>query len=157
MPCSTAAAERYLIDDEGVVIVRESAAAADGQVLPNVSISGCRLQPGHPVDSGVLTEALALLQEIARRGGWRAADITVRANSAETLAVVYNGHEFRIGSGNYTEKLRRLGEILSDIQQRGLTIAYVDLRPERQAAVMTVKAPGSGSPVKGNSPRGKGK
>jgi cell division protein FtsQ len=148
---------RYLIDNEGVVIVREAAAVTDAQVLPVVAISGCRAQPGHPVDSGALKEALVLQQEIARRGGWRAADVTVRANSLETLAVVYGGHEFRIGSGNYGEKLRRLGEILSDVQQRGLTIAYVDLRPERQAAVMTVKVPGSGSRVKENGSRSKGK
>jgi cell division protein FtsQ len=148
---------RYLIDDEGVVIVKEAAAGADAQALPNVSISGCRAQPGHAVDSGALNEALVLLNEIARRGGWRASDVTVRANSAETLAVVYGGHEFRIGSGNYGEKLRRLGEILSDMQQRGLTIAYVDLRPERQAAVMTVKAPASGQRVKGNGSRSRGK
>jgi cell division protein FtsQ len=148
---------RYLIDSEGVVIVKEAAAVNDAQALPNVSISGCRLQSGHPVDSGALNEALALLNEIVRRGGWRAADVTIRANSAETLAVVYHGHEFRIGSGNYGEKLRRLGEILSDLQQRGLTIAYVDLRPERQAAVMTVKVPASASRVIGHSSRSKGK
>jgi len=144
---------RFLVDDEGMVIVREAAAGADAQSLPSVSISGCRAQVGHSVDSGALNEALALLTEIARRGGWRAADVTVRANSVETLAVVYGGHEFRIGNGNYGEKLRRLGEILSDVQQRGLTIAYVDLRPDRQAAVMTVKVPGSGSRVKGNGSR----
>jgi cell division protein FtsQ len=137
----------YLIDDEGVVIVKESEAAGDAQALPTLSISGCRAQPGHPADSGVPFEAFALLNEIARRGGWKAADVTIRANSAETLAVLYGGHEFRIGSGNYTEKLRRLGEILNDVQQRGLTIAYVDLRPDRQAAVMTVKE---------QTPRGKG-
>lgn len=148
---------RYLIDDEGVVIVREAAAAADAQALPNVSISGCRMQPGHAVDSGALNEALALLTEIARRGGWRPADVTIRANAVETLAVVYHGHEFRIGSGNYGEKLRRLGEILNDVQQRGLTIAYVDLRPERQAAVMTVKGSALASPVKGNGSRSKGR
>jgi len=83
--------------------------------------------------------------------------VTIRANSAETLAAVYGGHEFRIGNGNYGEKLRRLGEILVDVQQRGLTIAYVDLRPERQAAVMTVKAPGTGPRTKGQGPRSKGK
>ena len=127
---------RYLIDEEGVVIVREAAAVNDAQALPTVAISGCRAQPGQAVDSGALTEAFALLTEIAHRGGWRAADVTIRANSAETLAVVYGGHEFRVGSGNYGEKLRRLGEILSDVRQRGLTIAYVDLRAERQAAVM---------------------
>ncbi len=135
---------RYLVDDEGVVIIREAAAGEDAQALPVVAIAGCRAQPGHAVDSGVLSEALTLLQEIAHRGGWRASDLTIRANSAETLAVVYGGHEFRIGNGNYAEKLRRLGEILSDVQQRGLTIAYVDLRPERQAAVMANAKPKSG-------------
>jgi len=125
---------RYLIDEEGVVIVRE--VVSDAQTLPTIAIGNCRAQPGHAVDSGALTEAFALLTEIAHRGGWRAADVTIRANSAETLAVVYGGHEFRVGNGNYGEKLRRLGEILSDVQRRGLTIAYVDLRAERQAAVM---------------------
>ncbi len=135
---------RYLVDDEGVVIIREAAAGEDAQALPVVAITGCRAQPGHAVDSGALNEALALLRELAHRGGWRASDLTIRANSAETLAVVYGGHEFRIGNGNYAEKLRRLGEILSDVQQRGLTIAYVDLRPERQAAVMANARPKSG-------------
>jgi len=148
---------RYLIDDEGVVIVKETSAKADAAALPIVAISGCRLLPGQTVDAGALGEALALLQEIGRRGGWRAADVTVRANSSETLAVLYGGHEFRIGSGNYTEKLRRLGEILNDVQQRGLTIAYVDLRPDRQAAVMTVKAPASASRGKVNGSRSKRK
>ena len=148
---------RFLVDDEGMVIVREAAAGADAQSLPSVSISGCRAQAGHSVDSGALTDALALLQEIARRGGWKASDLTIRANSAETLAVVYGGHEFRIGNGNYDQKLRRLGEILVDVQQRGLTVAYVDLRPDRQAAVMTVKAPAAASRGKKSGPRGKSK
>jgi cell division protein FtsQ len=127
---------RYLIDEEGVVIVRESAAVSDAQALPTVAISNSQAQPGHTLDSGALSEAFSLLAEIARRGGWKAIDVTIRANSVETLAVVYHGHEFRVGGGNYGEKLRRLGEILSDLRQRGLTIAYVDLRAERQAAVM---------------------
>jgi cell division protein FtsQ len=148
---------RYLVDAEGVVIVREAAAGADAQGLPIVSISGCRLRSGQVVDGGALNEALALFTEIARRGGWRASDVTIRANSVETLAVIYGGHEFRIGSGNYGEKLRRLGEILNDVQQRGLIVAYVDLRPERQAAVMTVKAPGPAVRVKGNGSGSKGK
>ena len=42
----------------------------------------------------------------------------------------------RSAAGNYAEKLRRLAEIMADVKQRGLEIAYVDLRPERQAAVM---------------------
>ena len=70
---------------------------------------------------------------------------------------MYAGHEFRVGGGNYAEKLRRLGEILSDVQQRGLTIAYLDLRPERQAAVMTREGSGSGATVKAKGSRGKGK
>jgi hypothetical protein len=62
--------------------------------------------------------------------------VTVKADSPETLAVLYADHEFRIGSGNYDEKLRRLGEIVEDMGQRGLEYSYVELRPERQAAVM---------------------
>jgi hypothetical protein len=68
----------------------------------------------------------------------------VKANSPETLSIVYAEHEFKIGSGNYREKLRRLAEVLEDVKQRSLDIAYVDLRPERQAAVMVKETRGKG-------------
>ena len=73
-------------------------------------------------------------------------DVLIKADSVESLAVVYGGCEFKIGNGSYSEKLRRLVEVMADVKQRGLDIAYVDLRPERQAAVMLkdsgVKGPG---------------
>ena len=62
--------------------------------------------------------------------------MTVKADSPESLTVVYAEHEFKIGSGRYGEKLRRLAEVMADMKERGLEIAYVDLRPERQTAVM---------------------
>ena len=65
--------------------------------------------------------------------------MTVKADSPESLSVVYAEHEFKIGSGRYGEKLRRLAEVMADVKERGLEIAYVDLRPERQAAVMVKK------------------
>ena len=70
-------------------------------------------------------------------------EVTVRADSPETLSVVYAGHEFRIGSGRYGEKLRRLAEVMADVKERGIEIAYVDLRPERQTAVMPRKVQSS--------------
>ena len=88
---------------------------------------------------GAVPEALDLLGELASRGGWSPGEVTVKADSPETIAIVYADHEFRIGSGNYGEKLRRLGEIVADMQQRGLAFTYVELRPERQAAVMVAK------------------
>ena len=44
------------------------------------------------------------------------------------------------------------GEVMADVQQRGLEIAYVDLRPERQAAVMVKesKVQGQGARAKGH-------
>jgi hypothetical protein len=43
---------------------------------------------------------------------------------------------------------------MADVQQKGLEIAYVDLRPERQAAVMVKdsRVLGTGSRVKGKKP-----
>jgi len=73
----------------------------------------------------------------------------VKADSPETIAIVYADHEFRVGSGNYDEKLKRLGEIVADMRQRGMEYSYVELRPERQAAVMVVKSQGQGSGGKG--------
>lgn len=145
---------RYLMDDTGVVIERIAKESADAWPLPVVAIRSERIRPGDQITSEEMREAYELLDEIAARGGWRPAEITIKAGSQESLVVVYGGQEFRIGSGNYPEKLRRLSEIVTDVNQRGLEIAYVDLRPERQAAVM-VKRDSSKSKVQSSVFKGK--
>jgi len=127
---------RYLLDDTGSVIAGLAKENAGSWQLPVVAIRNERIRPGEQIATEEMHEAFALLSEISSQGGWRLADVTIRANSAESLAVVYAGQEYRIGGGNYAEKLRRLAEIMTDVNQRGLEIAYVELRPERQAAVM---------------------
>jgi cell division protein FtsQ len=127
---------RYLADSDGVVIERLGKGAPAAWPLPVVLIKSASARPGEQVADGEMHEALVLVAELSSRGGWRLADVTIKAESAASLAVVYAGHEIRIGSGNYGEKLRRLGEVLEDIRRRGVDFAYVDLRPERQAAVM---------------------
>jgi cell division septal protein FtsQ len=143
---------RYLMDDEGVVIERLGREQAKAWPLPVVAIKDYHARPGDQVTSEGLSEAMLLLGEIAARGGWQLANVTVRANSPDSLTVVYADHEFKMGSGRYPEKLRRLGEVMADVKQRGIEIAYVDLRPERQAAVMVKK-----NKVPGTGARGKGK
>lgn len=125
---------RYLMDSEAVVIDRVPAGAAYS--LPVIVVKDCRARAGEPVTAEGIAEALALVAEIESRGGWKTSDVRVNASSPEALSIVYADHEFRIGSGRYGEKLRRLAEIMSDVKQRGLDIAYVDLRPENQAAVL---------------------
>jgi cell division septal protein FtsQ len=144
-------AAQFLLDDDGVIIERFRKERSPAWPLPVVAIKDYRARPGDQVQSDGMIEALKLIAEISGRGGWKLADVTIRADSPETLAIVYAEHEFRIGSGNYAEKLRRLGEVMADVQQRGLEIAYVDLRPERQAAVMMKDsgAQGQGARVKG--------
>ena len=127
---------RYLVDEEGTVmekILRENAA---GLQLPLVQIKDCIARPGDVVSTGGMHEALALISELSSRGGWRISEVTIKADTPESITVLYADHEFKIGSGRFSEKLRRLSEIMADAKQRGLAIAYVDLRPERQAAVM---------------------
>ncbi len=138
----------YVMDSDGVVIdriVRENASAWQ---LPVVAVKDCRIRSGEQVTSEGAAEALMLISEIAERGGWRMPEVTIQAASPETLSVLYADHEFKLGTGNYAEKLRRLAEIMADVKQRGLEISSVDLRPERQAAVMVkntgVKGQGSG-------------
>jgi cell division septal protein FtsQ len=136
---------RFLIDREAVVIVP----AGPGSVaeLPAVSVHGHRAEPRGAVTGDGVHEALELLDQLAARGGWDPAAVTVKADSAETISILYADREFRIGSGNYGEKLRRLGEIVADMNQRHLAYTYVELRPERQAAAMVkndrVQGPGS--------------
>jgi cell division protein FtsQ len=137
---------RYLIDGEGVVMVP---AGPDAPPLPVISLRDCRAVPREQATKGAVPEALELLDQLAERGGWDLAGVTVKADSAEAITIVYADHEFRIGSGNYSEKLRRMGEIVADMRQRGLAYTYVELRPERQAAVMVVKSQGQGSGGKG--------
>lgn len=127
---------KHLIDGEGVVMVP---AGAGPPPLPVIALRDCRAAPREQVTKGTVPEALELLDELAARGGWDLAGVTVKADSAETITIVYADHEFRIGSGNYNEKLRRMGEIVADMRQRGLAYTYVELRPERQAAVMVAK------------------
>jgi hypothetical protein len=138
-----AANGRFLIDHDCVVIVpvREG----EGRGLPVVAIPDWRAAPRVPVAAAGMQPARELLDEIAARGGWNPAGVTVRADSPEAIAVDYAGHEFRIGAGNYPEKLRRLGEIVTDMNRRGIAYTYLDVRPERQAAVM-VKNGRGGAP-----------
>ena len=138
-----AANGRYLIDREGVVIVPTAKAAMDLQ-LPVIAIRSCRAAPRETVTAGAMASALDLLDELAARGGWDPGAVTVRADSSETVTIVYADHEFRIGSGNYPEKLRRLGEIVSDMQRRGYAFSSVELRPERQAAAMMANSAKAG-------------
>lgn len=126
---------KHLIDGEGVVMVPAGA----GAPLPVIALRDFRAVPREQVAKGAVPEALELLDELAARGGWDLAGVTIKADSAETITIVYADHEFRIGSGSYDEKLRRMGEIVADMRQRGLAYSYVELRPERQAAVMIAK------------------
>jgi hypothetical protein len=139
-----AANGRFLMDREGVVIV--PAGTVNAADLPAVAVRDHRAAARGVVPGEAIMTALELLDELAARGGWDLAGVTVKADSPETIAIVYADHEFRVGSGNYGEKLRRLGEIVADMNQRRLAYTYVELRPERQAAAMVVsdRGPGTG-------------
>ncbi|MCK9418310.1 MAG: FtsQ-type POTRA domain-containing protein [Nitrospirae bacterium] len=141
----------YVMDNEGVVINRIAKENASVWQLPVVAVKQSRVRPGEQVTYEGVAESLTLIAEIAERGGWRMREVTIKAGSPETLSILYADHEFKIGTGNYPEKLRRLAEILSDGTQRGMEISYVDLRPERQAAVMVKnsRVQGTGTRVKG--------
>ena len=145
---------RYLVDNEGVVI--DKAAGKPEWQLPVVSIKDYKARPGEQVSTEGMVEALPLIEELSARGGWQMADVVVKAVSPETLSVVYAEQEFKIGGGRYPEKLRRLSEIMADMKARGLQAAYVDLRPERQAAVM-VKNTKAASAVRKQTPKNKSK
>ncbi len=130
---------RYFMDEEGVVIERLAKDRSSSEQLPVIAIRDCHARPGEQVTAAGFADAKQLIAEIANRGGWNLADVTVRADSPDSLSVVYADHVFKLGSGRYGEKLRRLAEVMADMNQRGLDIAYVDLRPERQAAAMVKK------------------
>jgi len=139
---------RFLADGSGTIIERLNGDAS-AWPLPVAVVRHLRPRPGEDAGSEELAEAYALTVELKRRGGWRPQDITIKADSVSSMAIVTAGREVRIGAGPYGEKLRRLGEVLTDVKQRNITFAYVDLRSERQAAVMAVKSQGQGARVKG--------
>lgn len=139
----------YVMDNDGVVISKIAGKNASPWRLPVVAINNCRIRFGERVDSAGVTEALTLIAELAERGGWQLPEMKIKAASPESLSVLYADHEFKIGTGNYGEKLRRLAEIMADVTQRGQEIASVDLRPERQAAVMVKNIGGTGQGAMG--------
>jgi cell division septal protein FtsQ len=128
-------AKKYVMDSDGLVISRIAGKDASAWQLPIVAIKNRRVRTGEQVASEGAVAALTLLAEIDERGGWQLQDMKIKAASPESISVLYADHEFKLGTGNYPEKLRRLAEIMADGTQRGLEIASVDLRPERQAAV----------------------
>jgi len=142
---------RYLMDSEGVIIDSVRKENASAWSLPIVAVKGYRARIGEQVTSEGLGEAMMLLSEIATQGGWRLEDVTAKADNSEALSLLYAGHEFKLGNGRYKEKLRRLAEVMADVNRRGLDVAYVDLRPDRQVAVMVknYRGKGPGSGVKG--------
>lgn len=143
---------RFLMDDEGVLISKVTKENGAAWPLPVVLVKGSKARPGEQVSSDGLGEALKLIAEITTRGGWKPEDVTIKAGTPETLSIIYADCEFRIGSAQYSEKLRRLAEIMEDVKRRNLNIAYVDLRAERQAAVMV-----KNNRVQGSGSRGKGR
>lgn len=136
----------FLMDNEGVLIERLTREQAQGWKLPSVLAKDYRSRSGDPLSSDAIGEALKLFGEISSRGGWKLEDVSIRANTPEMLSILYANYEFKLGSGNYSEKLRRLAEVMEDVKRRNLNIAYVDLRAERQVAVMINKS-GSKGPV----------
>lgn len=146
-----AANGRYLIDGDSVVMVpvpKDEAATAG---LPVIAVRDYRAVPREAVTARAMAEALELAQELVARGGWEPGAVTVKADTPETITIIYADHEFRMGSGNYGEKLKRLVEIAADMRQRGLEYSYIELRPERQAAAMVMKerSKGQGQAAKG--------
>ncbi len=144
---------RWLMDRDGTIIAPAESEAGIAEGLPALAMRDLRAAPGEAVESDALPHAMELLDELALRGGWDLSTLTLKADAPESITVHYDGREYRLGRGNYGEKLRRLGEIVSDMNRRGQDFAYLELRPERQAAAMVVKgsAKGKGSGVKGNA------
>lgn len=128
----------YLIDGEGVAIEKTVRARAERR-LPVIIAEHARPVPGEPTEHSGVAAALVLLTELEKRGGWRMPDVTIRADSVESLSVIYARNEFRLGAGNYSQKLRRLSEVTADLKRRNAAPVYIDLRPERQVAVMVRK------------------
>lgn len=126
---------RFLIDGGGYLIEKVANREGVAGRLPFIMRRDVSARAGEQAGSAGVTAALELLRVLTERGGWNMADVRVKADSPASLSVVYADREFRIGSGRYEEKLRRLAEIMADLKQRGKDFAYVDLRPERQAAV----------------------
>ncbi|OGW18137.1 MAG: hypothetical protein A2X56_04975 [Nitrospirae bacterium GWC2_57_13] len=130
---------RHLLDNESVAIAR---AASETAPLPLIMVRNAAVTYGDHVRAGGVLAALEVLAELSSRGGWDLGSMTIKADSADAVTLVYKGREIRIGSGNYVEKLRRLTEVMADVRQRKQDFAYIDLRPERQAAVMVRSSAG---------------
>lgn len=151
-----AGGNRYLADRDGVIIERIDKGRSTEWPFPVIALRVNQARPGEQIATEAMREAMDLIADITARGGWRTVELVIKAASPETLSIVYAGNEFKIGSGRHAEKLRRLSEVLADVTERGLEFTSIDLRPERQVAVMMKNDRSRGQGSRGKGVRQKG-
>ncbi|HLB25419.1 MAG TPA: FtsQ-type POTRA domain-containing protein [Nitrospirota bacterium] len=121
------ASGHYLVDDKGFAV---SEAAGGGwdflPVIERPSTHGLRLLDEE--DAKRMRKALRLLNVVRSEPGERLTGSVVVVGEDGAPYLKLNGAVVKVGLDGYQEKVKRLSEVMSDIQKRGKKPALIDLR-----------------------------
>ncbi|MEI7904389.1 MAG: FtsQ-type POTRA domain-containing protein [Candidatus Firestonebacteria bacterium] len=105
-------------------------------------ITGVKVNPndfGRKSESAGLLQALEMIKLLeARKSPFMSGIVTIDVQSAEELRLLTDEgkQNYRIGAGNWEEKLDRLEQLLKNLNERCDLVQCVDLRFRDEAAVM---------------------
>jgi len=134
----------YQVDKEGVIFPSIKSYFYGKKLFV---LTGFNINPNEIHKTGenvILNQSLAMINEINEINSPFLNEITrIDASELEELTLINENlkQEFKIGVGNWREKLERLISIFKNLKERRLNISYVDLRFRDEAAVMFKGAP----------------
>ncbi len=125
--------ELYLVDIEGTLLERIKESPS---FLPVIELkSGNRR---------LYRETLLLARVVKSMDYFNDREILIVGKRPEDISLVVDGLLIKVGSGDYTEKLRHLIALSDRIKNFKIPVEYVDLRFKRKLIVRPVKRLGSG-------------
>jgi cell division septal protein FtsQ len=120
----------FIVDDRGKML----------QELKESPIPFLPIISGNPFKKREnIHEALHLVKAIKEKGLlYEKEHIEITADDLSEMALNMDGMVVKIGTGDYDNKLYRLGELEAEISKRNLHVDYIDLRFANRAIVKPV-------------------
>jgi cell division septal protein FtsQ len=140
VPAAVAETEtgKYLIDTDGLALARVD---SGWEFLPRVacpSARGLRLVDAKTACG--FRHALELIAAVRREPTEYFAGTLAGVGEDGNPYLVYDGAVVKVGAGEYTDKIKRLSEVASDMKKRGTKASVIDLRFPGKVVVKEAKA-----------------
>lgn len=120
----------YLVDEDGTRLER-----IKGESPPFLPV----IKDINPKNRKAVSEALKLVKALTERDFFSNREFIEIGLESYGLAIKVDGDFFKVGYGDYSEKLNRWAELEPEIRKRGVLIQYVDLRFKDSVIVKPMK------------------